>query len=160
MADNLTAEQRSRTMSRIRRRDTKPELAMRAALWARGMRGYRIDRRTLPGRPDISFGQAKVAVFVDGAFWHGHPSAFKAGKSGLYWDSKIAGNVARDRAADEALDAMGWAVLRFWDFEVNRELERCVDDVAATLHARRVSRVRGELKEPREKTSDLASSRR
>lgn len=120
-------------MSRIRRRDTKPELALRAALRANGLVGYRIDRKTLPGRPDISFGRAKVAVFVDGAFWHGHPSAYTLGKSGVYWDEKIARNMARDRAADEALAAMGWTVLRFWDFEIRKALEACVGRVAAAV---------------------------
>ena len=88
---------------------------------------------TLPGRPDISFGRAKVAIFVDGAFWHGHPSAFTPGKSGAYWDTKIAGNVARDRFADDALRALGWTVLRFWDFEVRKDLQGCVDQVHQAL---------------------------
>src|SRR3954466_8596244 len=108
MADNLTPEQRSRTMSRIRRRDTGPELLLRRAVWAAGLRGYRLDRRTLPGRPDLAWGQSRVAVFVDGAFWHGHPSAFVRGKSGRYWDEKIARNCERDRVANAALESMGW----------------------------------------------------
>jgi DNA mismatch endonuclease, patch repair protein len=123
-------------MSRIRRRDTKPELALRRAVWARGLRGYRIDSRKLPGRPDLSWGRSKVAVFVDGAFWHGHPSAFTRGKSGAYWDEKIARNVARDRVADRALREMGWIVIRLWDFEVGRELDRCVKVVADAVSSR------------------------
>src|SRR3954469_23963555 len=79
MTDNLTKEQRSLNMSRIRRRDTKPELALRRALWRAGLRGYRVDKKTLPGRPDVAWGRARLAVFVDGAFWHGHPSAFTPG---------------------------------------------------------------------------------
>src|SRR5262249_10155721 len=73
---NLTREQRSKTMSRIRRRDTKPEKILRQAVWARGLRGYRLDDRRLPGRPDLAWMRKKVAVFIDGAFWHGHPKAF------------------------------------------------------------------------------------
>ena len=130
MADNLTVAQRSMTMSRIRRRDTKPELALRVALRQRGLVGYRVDRKSLPGRPDVSFGPAKVAVFVDGAFWHGHASAYTPGKSGVYRDQKIARNIERDRIADAALVAAGWTVLRFWDFEVRHELERCVRETA------------------------------
>jgi DNA mismatch endonuclease (patch repair protein) len=130
MPDNLTKEQRSKAMSRIRRRDTKPELLLRRAVWARGLRGYRLDDRRLPGRPDLAWTRAKVAVFVDGAFWHGHPSAFTHGKSGSYWDEKIARNVERDREADDALRAMGWTVFRFWDFEVRKECGRCVDAIA------------------------------
>jgi len=135
MADNLTKEQRSKTMSRIRRRDTKPEILLRQAVWARGMRGYRLDDRRLPGRPDLAWTRKKVAVFVDGAFWHGHPSAFTHGKSGAYWDKKIAGNVERDRLADVALREMGWGVFRFWDFEIRKECDRCVGEVEAALLA-------------------------
>lgn len=131
MADNLTKEQRSRTMSRIRRRDTKPERLLRQAVWTRGLRGYRLDDRRLPGRPDIAWPRRRVAVFIDGAFWHGHPSAFTPGKSGAYWDEKIARNIDRDRAADAALRDLGWTVLRFWDFHVMKECESCVDAIEA-----------------------------
>jgi DNA mismatch endonuclease, patch repair protein len=122
-------------MSRIRRRDTKPELLLRRALWSRGLRGYRLDVRTLPGRPDLVWARKRVAVFVDGAFWHGHPSAFTPGKSGAYWDEKINGNVRRDREADATLVAMGWIVLRLWDFEISQQLERCIERVEAALSA-------------------------
>jgi DNA mismatch endonuclease (patch repair protein) len=135
VADNLTIEQRSRTMSRIRRRDTRPELALRQALWARGLRGYRVDCRRLPGRPDIVWSRRRTAVFVDGAFWHGHPSAFKPGKSGAYWDEKIRRNMERDRSADAALQARGWTVLRLWDFEIRRDLPDCVRRIEAALEA-------------------------
>jgi DNA mismatch endonuclease (patch repair protein) len=131
MPDNLTKEQRSKTMSRIRRRDTKPELLLRKAVWARGLRGYRLDDRRFPGRPDIAWPRRRVAVFVDGAFWHGHPTAFTPGKSGAYWDEKIARNVDRDRAADAALREIGWIVLRFWDFQAVKECEACVDAIEA-----------------------------
>jgi DNA mismatch endonuclease (patch repair protein) len=135
MGDNLTKEQRSRTMSRIRRRDTKPELLLRRAVWSRGLRGYRLDLRALPGRPDLAWTRRRVAVFVDGAFWHGHPSAFTPGKSGAYWDEKIPGNVRRDREADAALRAMGWTVLRIWDFAVRKDLDGCVGRIEAALSA-------------------------
>jgi DNA mismatch endonuclease, patch repair protein len=133
MTDNLTKKQRSYTMSRIRRRDTHPELILRRALWSAGLRGYRIDRKGLPGRPDISWGPRRVAVFVDGAFWHGHPSAFKRGKSGQYWDDKIQRNMDRDRSSDAALAEMGWTVIRLWDFEVRKETERCLVLIEAAL---------------------------
>ena len=137
MADNHTPEQRSRTMSRIRSTGTAPERALRRALCDAGLRGYRLHRKDLPGNPDVVFGPARVAVFVDGAFWHGHPSAFRAGKSGSYWDIKIARNVERDRAATEALQLAGWTVLRFWDFEVLKEPTHCVEAVREALGARR-----------------------
>jgi DNA mismatch endonuclease, patch repair protein len=120
-------------MSRIRRRDTKPELRLRRALWARGLRGYRLDAAKLPGRPDLSWSRARLVVFVDGAFWHGHPSAFKPGKSGSYWDEKIPRNVERDRRADDMLTSAGWTVIRFWDFEVTKDLEGCVARIENAL---------------------------
>lgn len=120
-------------MSRIRGRDTGPEVALRRGLWEAGVRGYRTHVRAVPGRPDVCWQGRRVAVFVDGAFWHGHPSAFTPGKSGGYWDAKIARNIARDRAADEQLLADGWAVLRFWDFEVRKDLESCVARVARAV---------------------------
>lgn len=133
--DNLTKEQRSRAMARIKRRDTKPELLLRRALWSAGWRGYRVDDRRLPGRPDIAWTRHRVAVFIDGAFWHGHPSAYTPGQHGIYWDEKVARNCERDRLANAALTAMGWKVLRFWDFDVRKELAACLAEVARTLRA-------------------------
>ena len=89
MGDHLTPAARSRVMSRIRARNTGPELALRRALAAGGLRGWRCHVRWLPGRPDIAFTRWKVALFVDGCFWHGHPDFFTPGKSGGYWDAKI-----------------------------------------------------------------------
>ena len=137
MADFLTPETRSRVMSRIRSKDTKPEIALRQALWARGVRGWRCNRKTLPGKPDVSFGPAKVAVFVDGRFWHGHPDYFTFGKSGDYWDEKIARTQERDKEANERLAQLGWLVLRFWDFEVENDVERCVGIIESSVKKRR-----------------------
>lgn len=124
-------------MSRIRGRDTGPELLLRQALRSAGLRGYRLHVQGIPGRPDVVFRRQRVAVFVDGAFWHGHPSAFREGKSGEFWDRKIAENRARDRRYDESLRASGWHVLRLWDFEIERDAEACVQRVAALFgHAR------------------------
>lgn len=135
MADNLTPEQRSLAMSRIKRRDTRPELLLRRALWAAGGRGYRIDDRRLPGRPDLAWTRRRVAVFVDGKFWHGHPSAYRQGQHGTYWDEKIKRNVERDRATDNELASMGWTVLRLWDFEVRRDLAGSTAKVMEALNA-------------------------
>jgi DNA mismatch endonuclease (patch repair protein) len=107
-------------MSRIRSTDTKAEVALRRALWAEGVRGYRLHGR-LPGRPDLVFSRARLLVFVDGGFWHGHPHYFTPGKSGAYWDRKIAGNVARDARNRRRLRRLGWRVMRVWDFDVERD---------------------------------------
>lgn len=120
-------------MARIRSRDTGPEIALRRALFAAGVRGWRCHRRDLPGRPDLAFGRTRIAVFIDGAFWHGHPEHFTPGKSGSYWDAKIARTQERDRLANAALARDGWRVLRLWDFEIEKDLERCVRLVAQAV---------------------------
>lgn len=120
-------------MSRIRATDTKPERALRSALWAKGVRGWRCHAKALPGKPDLAFTRWRVAVFVDGCFWHGHPDFFTPGKSGDYWDKKIARTKERDRAANESLRAAGWRVVRLWDFEVEQDLASCVTRVVQAL---------------------------
>lgn len=133
MPDRLSREQRSKLMSRVRTRNTAPEVALRKALWAAGVRGWRIHRR-LPGKPDLTFGLARLCVFVDGAFWHGHPDHYW-GQSGEFWDAKIARNRERDERVNRELKDLGWSVLRLWDFEVERDPARCVKRVRRALVA-------------------------
>jgi DNA mismatch endonuclease (patch repair protein) len=83
------------------------------------------------------FTRWRVAIFVDGCFWHGHPDFFTPGKSGAYWDAKIARTQERDRLANEALLAAGWIVIRLWDFEVEQGLEECVFSIVRALDASR-----------------------
>lgn len=132
MADPLTQAKRSALMSRVRTRDTAPELELRRALWASGVRGWRLHPKRVPGKPDLAWLGRRVAVFVDGAFWHGHPDYYR-GQSGPFWDEKIARNRARDERVTGELVEEGWTVLRFWDFEVERHVEHCVESVRATL---------------------------
>lgn len=136
--DFLTPETRSRVMARIRSKDTKPELALRQALWAVGVRGWRCHPKTVPGKPDLAFTKLKIAVFVDGRFWHGHPDYFTFGKSGAYWDAKITRTQERDRAANEALAVADWTVLRFWDFEVEADVVACATAVEAAVRSARL----------------------
>jgi DNA mismatch endonuclease (patch repair protein) len=126
-------------MSRIGSKNTGPEVALRRALYQRGVRGWRCHPRSVPGKPDIAFTRWRVAVFVDGCFWHGHPDYFTPGKSGAYWDAKIERTKERDRQADTQLAAADWRVVRMWDFEVEDDLDGCVERVAAELAAARVT---------------------
>ena len=135
MPDVFSQAERSRIMGLVKNRDTEPELALRRALWALGVRGWRCHRGDLPGRPDVAFGPAKLAVFVDGAFWHGHPSKYKPGQSGEFWDRKIAGNVARDDRANAELAEIGWTVIRLWDFEVMKDPVGTASRVKESLSA-------------------------
>ncbi len=136
VVDTRTPEQRRRIMAAVRSTDTAPEVRLRRALYAAGVRGWRCHYKSAPGRPDMAWPSLRVAVFVDGAFWHGHPSRHKAGRSGAYWDEKIARNVERDRQADAALEASGWSIVRVWDFEVARELTAVVKRVTEALRER------------------------
>lgn len=119
-------------MSRVRTRDTAPELALRRALWDAGVRGWRLHSRRVTGRPDLAWIGRRVAVFVDGAFWHGHPDYYW-GQSGTFWDEKIERNRRRDERVTGELVADGWTVLRFWDFEVERNARHCVASVMNAL---------------------------
>lgn len=120
-------------MARVKSRDTTPEIRLRRTLYANGVRGWRCHRKNVPGVPDLAFGVAKVAVFVDGAFWHGHPSKYWPGRTSEYWDRKIARNQARDRRVDEQLKAIGWRVVRLWDFEVEEDPQSCAEQVIELL---------------------------
>ena len=113
-------EGKSRAMSRQRRRDTGPELAVRQRLHALGYR-YRVDHRPLPdlrARGDLVFTRARVVVFVDGCFWHRCPQhATSPRHNGDWWQAKLDANVARDRATDRRLADAGWRVVRSWEHE-------------------------------------------
>lgn len=134
MTDTLTPERRSALMSRVRTRDTAPELALRRALWASGLRGWRCHPKAVAGRPDLAWTGRRVAVFVDGAFWHGHPDHYY-GQSGKFWDDKIARNRARDERVNRELTADGWAVVRLWDFDVACDIGACVESVTNALRS-------------------------
>lgn len=120
MADNMTPEQRSRTMSRIRSKNTQAELVLRRALFRLGFR-YRIHAPDLPGRPDIVFRSRRVAVFVDGDFWHGRRFDNWAHKLSDVWRTKIARNRERDIDASAALRALGWSVVRVWEKDLKAD---------------------------------------
>ena len=119
-------------MSRIKSRDTKPELRLRRALWALGLR-YRLGASVI-GRPDVVFKSAKLAVFVDGCFWHGCPRHGVMPKNNRdFWRKKIGGNVERDRRVNDLLRAAGWGVLRFWEHDVDSDLQNVLSAVAAAV---------------------------
>jgi len=125
----MTPEQRSRTMSRIRKTDTKPELTVRRLTFARGLR-YRKYASDLPGKPDLVFASARVVVFVDGDFWHGWRFEEWGRKlSSPYWKGKIQRNRERDQEHRARLEADGWTVLRIWEHEVEADAEACIDSV-------------------------------
>lgn len=126
---------RRRVMASIRKTDTRPELALRTALWHAGVRGWRCHVSML-GRPDLVFSRWRVAVFCDGVWWHGHPDYLPRGRRGPYWDGKIAGNIERDARVNRELAETGWAVVRVWDVDVLRDPKGAVEKVLRTLERR------------------------
>ena len=127
-------------MSSIPSKNTRPEIALRKALWHKNFR-FRVNEKTLPGRPDIVFTKKKIAIFCDGDFWHGHNWAIR-GLSSLeeeisgyseYWKNKIQANVKRDQEVNQMLISMGWQVIRFWESDIKCDVEKCVDIVQKYL---------------------------
>jgi DNA mismatch endonuclease (patch repair protein) len=136
MADVLTKSQRSYNMSRIRAVNTKPEMLLRKLLSAGGHRGYRIHYR-LPGKPDIVFVRKKIAIFVDGCFWHRCPKCFvKPGTRKKFWIKKISTNVKRDKEITTKLKKGGWVVIRLWEHEVRKSPEKCLRIIEKNLEKR------------------------
>ncbi len=119
--DVLTPEQRRHCMTRIKARDTKPEVLLRKALFALGFR-YRLHDRRLPGTPDLVFPKYRAVVFVNGCFWHGHdcPLFVVPQTNTDFWLQKIGANRARDRRAVSSLRRMGWRVLTVWECALRR----------------------------------------
>jgi DNA mismatch endonuclease (patch repair protein) len=115
--DVLTPEQRSRCMSRIRGKDTSPELLVRRLIHAMGYR-YGLHRRDLPGTPDLVFPRHKRVIFVHGCFWHRHSCRLgrpKPKQNAAFWRRKLGGNAERDKRALRRLRALGWKVLVIWE---------------------------------------------
>lgn len=131
MADTVLPERRSRIMSKIRGRDTKPELYVRKALWARGFR-YRLHAHQLPGVPDVVLRKYSIAIFVHGCFWHQHgcSKTHKPSSNRAYWDRKLDGNVTRDARNQAELREAGWNVFVLWECSLAQDTEHllhCLD---------------------------------
>jgi DNA mismatch endonuclease (patch repair protein) len=144
VTDVFTAEKRSAVMRQVKGRDTTPERVVRRLLWRMGAR-YRLDRRDLPGRPDIVLAGRKLAIFVHGCFWHGHdcPRGARVPKANrAYWLGKIGRNRARDAETRGRLEALGWRVEVIWECELK--------DVAV-LEARLAAVLRDHPVAPRER---------
>jgi len=137
--DRISKEGRSRIMSAIHSKNTGIELALRKELHRRGLR-YRIHYSDIPGKPDIVFIRAKVAIFCDSEFWHGYQwehNKEKIGSNKSYWIPKIERNITRDKAITTKLRRRGWLVLRFWGKEILSAPDRCADTVEKALTSRR-----------------------
>ena len=154
MPDTLNQTQRSYCMSRIRGKDTKPEILVRKGLHARGFR-FRMQDRKLPGRPDIVLPKYGVAIMVNGCFWHGHKGcryATRPKSNPEFWREKIARNRHRDEVTTAHLEALGWHVIVVWECELRRKesLEERINDLASEIIKA------GERKRQREESQKLS----
>ncbi len=134
-----TTPERSKIMGKIRGKDTKPEIAFRKALFAAGYR-YRINYRGLMGRPDIAIKKYRTAIFIDGEYWHGYDWENRKPKiktNREFWIAKIERNMQRDREVNVRLKEMGYTVFRFWEKEISKSLEACLNTVVAHLEKTR-----------------------
>jgi DNA mismatch endonuclease (patch repair protein) len=135
IVDKISVEARSELMTRIRSKDTKPELAVRSILHRLGFR-FRLHRKDLPGRPDIVLPKYRKIILVQGCFWHGHTCrlASKPKSNQVYWARKILSNQERDRRTLASLKDAGWSVLELWECEIRAGrglIERIVDFMQA-----------------------------
>ncbi|MBD5148873.1 MAG: DNA mismatch endonuclease Vsr [Oscillibacter sp.] len=120
MADVLSKEQRSKCMSHIRSKDTKPEVLVRRFLFAHGFR-FRLHRKDLPGKPDIVLSKYKTVIFINGCFWHGHQDCKYSTipeTNREFWENKIKGNIQRDKETYSQLAELGWNVIEIWQCQL------------------------------------------
>ncbi len=133
MADVHSKKIRSYNMSRIKGRNTKPELMLRKILFQNGVKGYRVNAKLL-GKPDIVFGTHRIAVFVDGCFWHKCPKCFNIPSNNRkFWLHKISGNTRRDKLVNKLLAKKGYRVIRIWEHEVRNDLNGCFQTLVGRL---------------------------
>ena len=137
MSDVLTPTQRHRCMSRIRNKATKPEMAVRRWLWAHGYR-YRLNVKSVPGKPDIVMRRYRTAIFVNGCFWHGHEGCIKfvmPKSNTAFWQTKIDRNRERDRQNYDILLQNGWQVIVIWECQLQpKQLETTMQQVTVALN--------------------------
>ena len=134
--DVLTRKQRHKSMIGNKGNDTKPEILLRKALWHRGIR-YRKNWRKLTGCPDIVLTRQKIAIFVDGDFWHARGYKDRPGSqidaNQSYWQKKLARNVERDREVNDQLTEQGWLVLRFWESDIKKDLDSVLAEILSYI---------------------------
>lgn len=131
----VTSPVRSNTMRRIKSKNTKPELILRHILWQNGIR-YRIQNSSITGNPDLTIRRKKVAIFVDGDFWHGHNWEIKRLKivnNRDYWIPKIEKNIERDKKVSQQLLKEGWEVIRLWETDILKDVDSCFHKISSAL---------------------------
>ncbi len=132
-----TDEATSKRMANVKLKNGKTETAIAKALWADGYR-YRLNYKKLPGSPDVAILRYRIAVFVDGEFWHGYDWETRKPKlkrNREYWIAKIEENMARDERVDKELIALGWTPIHFWSKSVEKDLDGCIASIKQLIKA-------------------------
>ena len=133
MVDVHTKQQRSFNMSRIKGKNTQPEIKLRKALFKNGCRGFRVSSK-ITGKPDIVFTKKKIVVFIDGCYWHKCTKCFIKPKTKTkWWMKKINRNVTHDNEVDTQLKSYGWKVLRFWEHDINKSIDKVLNKMITQL---------------------------
>jgi len=125
-------------MTKIKSSNTKPEIKLRKALFAKGVR-FRLNNKSLFGNPDIAIKKYKLAIFIDGEFWHGYnweAKKVKISANRHYWIPKIEKNIARDLHVNEHYRNLGWTLFRFWEKDVNKNLDSCINQILLGIDSR------------------------
>ena len=140
--DRLTKEQRRKNMQAVKNKNSQIELALGKALWVKGYR-YRKNDKTVFGKPDFTFKKMKLAVFVDGEFWHGKDWEMKKHehKSNKdFWLNKIERNIERDKEVNLTLEQSGWKVLRFWGGQIKKKLDVCILEIEKAINELKINK--------------------
>lgn len=132
-----TTADRSKRMANIKGKNTKAEVLLRKVLWANGIR-FRIHVKNMPGKPDIVINKYRLAIFVDGSFWHGfqwQKKKLTIKSNAKFWMPKIERNMQRDQANQKLLEEAGYTVMRFWDHDVTNILSKCLNQIFLYIEA-------------------------
>ena len=131
--DKLNKEQRGKLMASVRGSNTGIERKLRSSLWSAGIKGYRVNFK-MRGTPDIYFPKSRLAIFVDGCFWHKCPKCYTKPKTNVaYWEKKVEENVKRDREVSSYLRKGGYKVIRIWEHEIRNAMDSVISRIAAEL---------------------------
>ena len=125
----------SRVMSSNKAKNTKPELRLRKALYADGVRGYRLNWKKVPGKPDIAFPGRKISIFINGCYWHRCPHCeLPLPKTNTeFWKEKFDKNIRRDKKKEKELLDLGWTVLVFWECKIKTNIKDCINKIKVNL---------------------------
>src|SRR6476660_4479198 len=134
--DRHTPQQRSNNMRAVKSKGTKPELILSKALWSLGHR-YRKNNKTVFGRPDLTFKEHRIAIFIDSESFHGKDweTRKKPQTNAAFWEKKILRNIERDKEVNEFLQQSGWLVFRFWSTEIHKNFPQVIETIETALTA-------------------------